>query len=87
MEENQDFLVEILKEKGSYGAAEETLGRILIEASLAKSSANKLHSKCEMLIQASKQTLRENRHLTDGENCTLKVLKDAIESLDIIWED
>lgn len=31
-----------------------------------------------LLKKAIRQTLEENRHLADGENCTLKRLKDAV---------
>lgn len=30
------------------------------------------------LLAAATQTLEENGHLADGDNCTLKVLKDAV---------
>lgn len=36
----------------------------------------------EALTNAIKQTLEENGHLADGDNCTLIVLKRAIGSLD-----
>ena len=36
------------------------------------------------LRKAVKITLEENRHLTDGDDCTLKILKDSIGEG---WED
>lgn len=34
--------------------------------------------RARIMVCAIKDTLRENRHLADGDNCTLKLLKDAI---------
>jgi hypothetical protein len=33
---------------------------------------------CDLLAAAARQTLDENGHLADGDNCTLKVLKEAL---------
>lgn len=39
------------------------------------------------LLAAIKQTLDANRHLADGDVCTLKVLKDAYNSVsDVKWD-
>ena len=46
-------------------------------ASLAR-SAEKWVEQRDMLLAAIQQTLDENGHLADGENCTLIVLKRAI---------
>ena len=39
------------------------------------------------VFAAAKQTLRENLHLTDGENCTLFELRNAVERVDPLWRD
>lgn len=36
------------------------------------------------LLAAAKQTIEENLYLADGDNCTLKVLKDAIAKAEAI---
>jgi endo-1,4-beta-mannosidase len=33
------------------------------------------------LLEAAQKTLRENAHLADGDNCTLKELRDAVHLL------
>lgn len=39
-----------------------------------------LQAKLAYQIEAIRQTLEENRHLADGDNCTLLVLKRAYEA-------
>jgi hypothetical protein len=34
------------------------------------------------LLAAARQTLDENRHLTDGDDCTLRELRDAVAEID-----
>ena len=34
------------------------------------------------LLSAARQTLKENGHLADGDNCTLKALRDAVAEID-----
>ncbi|HSW63861.1 MAG TPA: hypothetical protein VLH56_11240 [Dissulfurispiraceae bacterium] len=34
------------------------------------------------ILAAARKTLADNRHLADGENCTLKELRDAVEVFD-----
>lgn len=36
----------------------------------------------EHLLSVAKQTLTENNHLADGEDCTLKALRDAVKQID-----
>lgn len=38
------------------------------------------------LIDVSIRTLRDNLHLCDGNNCTLKDLRDAVANIDPLWE-
>lgn len=40
----------------------------------------------EPLLQAIRQTLDENGHLADGENCTLIVLKRALREVGVPWK-
>lgn len=37
------------------------------------------------LVDAAKLTLNENLHLCDGDVCTLRGLKEAVEKIDPIW--
>lgn len=46
----------------------------------AKSDILALHAEVERLRAAIEQTLDENGHLADGENCTLIVLKRALKT-------
>jgi hypothetical protein len=86
-EDKKEFVLKILKEKGVLGSVEESIKSIFHEHSLFENWLSEEKAKSRKVIEASKLTLQENRHLADGKNCTLKVLKDAIESLDIIWEE
>ena len=43
-------------------------------------TVEELHDEGMLLRQAIKQTLDENGHLADGENCTLIVLKRALKT-------
>jgi hypothetical protein len=36
----------------------------------------------DLLLSAARQTLLNNLHLCDGDNCTLKDLRDAVEKID-----
>lgn len=38
-----------------------------------------------LIAQASRETLDKNLHLADGENCTLKILRDAYLEIDPKW--
>ena len=38
--------------------------------------------KRDTLLAAARKTLLDNLHLCDGDNCTLKALRDAVESVD-----
>jgi len=38
-----------------------------------------------LLAIAARQTLDENLHLADGENCTLRTLRDAYLKIDPTW--
>ena len=46
-----------------------------------------LQAKIDSLLQAIRQTLDENGHLADGENCTLIVLKRALREIGVPWKD
>lgn len=46
-----------------------------------------LHDENMVLLQAIRQTLDENGHLADGENCTLIVLKRALRKIGVPWKD
>lgn len=46
-----------------------------------------LQAKIDALMQAIRQTLDENGHLADGENCTLIVLKRALREIGVPWKD
>lgn len=39
------------------------------------------------VFAAAKQTLRDNLHLTDGDNCTLLELRNAVEKVDPLWRN
>lgn len=45
------------------------------------STVEELHDENMLLRQAIKQTLEENGHLTDSENCTLILLKRALQKV------
>lgn len=45
-----------------------------------------LQAKIDSLFQAIRQTLDENGHLADGENCTLIVLKRALREVGVPWK-
>jgi hypothetical protein len=45
-----------------------------------------LHDQNMLLTRAIRQALDENSHLADGNNCTLKVLKDALLAVGIDWD-
>lgn len=38
-----------------------------------------------LVVQAARDTLDENKHLADGENCTLRTLRDAYLKIDPTW--
>lgn len=40
-----------------------------------------------IVSQAALDTLNENMHLADGENCTLKTLRDAYLMIDPAWSE
>ncbi|MEK7124899.1 MAG: hypothetical protein AAB864_00660 [Patescibacteria group bacterium] len=47
---------------------------------------SELFNQRDVLLSAIKQTLDENAHLADGDNCTLKVLRDAYNQVaDVKW--
>ena len=46
-----------------------------------------LQAKIDALMQAIRQTLDDNGHLADGENCTLIVLKRALRKIGVPWKD
>ena len=46
-----------------------------------KDSAASLRTQRDYLMAAARRTLEENGHLADGDNCTLLVLKRAVETL------
>ena len=48
-------------------------------------TVEELHDEGMLLRQAIKQTLDENGHLADGENCTLIVLKRALRAVGTPW--
>lgn len=51
-------------------------------------TVEELHDENMILRDAIKQTLEENGHLADGENCTLIVLKRALRKVcGLDWED
>lgn len=87
VEDKKEFVLKILKEKGALGSVEEPIKSIFHEHALLKNWLKEKNEKLSLILCASVETLRENMHLTDGENCTLKVLKKTVESFDIIWED
>jgi len=39
-----------------------------------------------LLLSAAKKTLNDNLHLCDGDDCTLKDLRDAVAAIDPEWE-
>jgi hypothetical protein len=39
------------------------------------------------LLSAARNTLMENLHLTDGDDCTLLELRDAVAAIDPEWEE
>ena len=41
----------------------------------------------ERLLTAAINTLKANRHLADGEECTLKELRDAVATIRPGWDD
>ncbi|MFZ2524432.1 MAG: hypothetical protein WAW87_03865 [Candidatus Ferrigenium altingense] len=43
---------------------------------------DKVREQRDDLLSAAKQTLDENGHLADGDNCTLKVLRDAVAKVE-----
>lgn len=45
-----------------------------------------IHDENMVLLQAIRQTLDENGHLADGENCTLIVLKRALRKIGVPWK-
>jgi CO dehydrogenase/acetyl-CoA synthase gamma subunit (corrinoid Fe-S protein) len=46
-----------------------------------KDNAASLRTQRDYLMAAARRTLEENGHLADGDNCTLLVLKRAVETL------
>ena len=45
-----------------------------------------IHDENMILLAAIRQTLDENEHLADGENCTLIVLKQALRKIGVPWK-
>lgn len=45
-----------------------------------------LQAKIDALMQAIRQTLDDNGHLADGENCTLIALKRALREIGVPWK-
>jgi len=41
-----------------------------------------IESQRDLLLAAARKTLAENSHLADGDDCTLKALRDAVEAID-----
>jgi len=46
----------------------------------------KLRAQNKLLLLAAAKTLLENLHLCDGDDCTLKDLRDAVAAVDPEWE-
>ena len=42
--------------------------------------ASKIKQLGDAVIEAARETLKEQAHLADGDNCTLKRLKDAVDA-------
>lgn len=60
----------------------EISGNELFSPSREVFSKEKLKKQRDELLAAAKQTIEENLYLADGDNCTLKVLKDAIAKVE-----
>jgi hypothetical protein len=45
-----------------------------------------IHNENMVLLQAIRQTLDDNGHLADGENCTLIALKLALRKIGVPWK-
>lgn len=52
----------------------------------AADEIDRLRAECTILRQSIRQTLDENSHLADGENCTLIGLKQALRKVGTPWE-
>ena len=46
----------------------------------------KYRRKNETLLEAAIKTLKDNLHLCDGDNCTLRELRDAVKKIEPSWE-
>jgi hypothetical protein len=49
--------------------------------------AKDISPKLGKLLYAARNTLVENLHLTDGDDCTLRELRDAVAAIDPEWEE
>ena len=49
-------------------------------------AVEEIHDENMLLLAAIRQTLDENGHLADGENCTLISLKRALRKIGVPWK-